>query len=123
MAGARTRPVLPHDMRDVGHQSVSVAGVIARMEAVLEPLSRTDGVACFTRLYLEVTRAVQSELESATFADPGFLQKFDVVFADLFFGALETYESRPGMRRRRGCRSSSAVPPAASLRSSSHSRA
>jgi Family of unknown function (DUF5995) len=75
--------------------SSSVADVIARMEAILGPLSRTDGVACFTRLYLNVTKAVQTELESATFADPGFLQKLDVVFADLFFGALEAHQRGP----------------------------
>jgi hypothetical protein len=68
---------------------------MARMEAILEPLSQTDGVASFTRLYLEVTRAVQTELEGATFADPGFLEKLDVVFADLFFGALEAHERGP----------------------------
>jgi Family of unknown function (DUF5995) len=103
--------------------SSSVADVIARMEAILGPLSRTDGVACFTRLYLNVTKAVQTELESATFADPGFLQKLDVVFADLFFGALEAHQRGPGRHREHGHRSSSAVSPAASLHSSSHSRA
>ena len=96
MGGARPRPLLPHDVRDVGPQSASVADVIARMEAILEPLPRTDGVACFTRLYLAVTKAVEAELETATFADPSFLRELDVVFADLFFGALETYEGGPG---------------------------
>src|SRR5687767_15678553 len=95
MAGARPGPVLPPDVRDIEGQSASVAGVIARMEAMLEPLPRTDGVASFTRLYLEVTRAVQTELERATFAHPGFLQKLDIVFADLFFDALEAHESAP----------------------------
>lgn len=66
------------------------------MEAILDPLPRTDGVACFTRLYLEVTRAVQAELTRTTFADPGFLQELDIVFADLFFDALEAHERGPG---------------------------
>ena len=88
--------VIPHDVPDVGRQSASVGAVIARMEAILEPLPRRDGVASFTRLYLEVTRAVQTELESATFADPAFLEKLDIVFADLFFDALEAHESGPG---------------------------
>lgn len=71
---------------------VSVADVIARMEAILGPLPRADGVACFTRLYLEVTKAVEAELARTTFADPAFLQKLDIVFADLFFDAVEAHE-------------------------------
>jgi hypothetical protein len=62
------------------------------MEASLDALPRTDGVACFTRLYLAVTRAVQAELERATFADPDLLRQLDLVFADLFFGAVATWE-------------------------------
>jgi hypothetical protein len=89
--------VPPEVPNAVGRQaSSSVADVIARMEAILSPLRRTDGVASFTRLYLEVTRAVQTELERATFADPAFLQRLDVVFADLFFDAVETFERGPG---------------------------
>lgn len=97
MAGARPRPVVPHDVRDVteapaigSRASSSVADVIARLEAILAPIPRTDGVACFTRLYLEVTKAVEAELAGATLADPGFLRKLDVAFADLFFAALDT---------------------------------
>ncbi len=96
MAGARPGPLLPHNVRGIEGQSASVAGVIARMEAILEPLGRADGVGCFTRLYLEVTKAVQTELEKTTFADPDFLRNLDIVFADLFFGALETFEGAPG---------------------------
>ena len=65
------------------------------MHAILEPLPRSDGVACFTRLYLEVTRAVQAELAGAAVADPHFLQRLDVVFADLFFDALDASEGSP----------------------------
>ena len=66
------------------------------MEALLGPFARNDGVACFTRLYLEVTRAVEAELARTTFADPGFLRELDLVFADLFFGAVETHQERAG---------------------------
>lgn len=94
MGRARPWPVVPQDVRDIGEPD-SVAGVIARMESILEPLPETDGVACFTLLYLDVTRAVGAELENATFADPGFLHRLDVVFADLFFNALAAYERNP----------------------------
>ena len=65
------------------------------MAAILEPLSRTDGVACFTRLYLEVTKAVQTELANTTFADPRFLEVLDVAFANLFFDAVRAHEQSP----------------------------
>jgi Family of unknown function (DUF5995) len=65
------------------------------MEAVLERLPRSDGVACFTRLYLEVTKAVQEELRDEAFQDPAFLLKLDVAFAGLFFEALGRYGRVP----------------------------
>ena len=41
----------------------SVAGAIARMEAIGASLPAGDGLACFNRMYLEVTRQVDSRLE------------------------------------------------------------
>jgi uncharacterized protein DUF5995 len=67
----------------------SVADVIARMESSVSALPRTDGIACFTRLYLSVTKGVQERLAELTFADPRFLAHLDVAFADLFFAALD----------------------------------
>ena len=59
------------------------------MEAILSPLAPADGVACFTRLYLAVTRGVQTRLAGVAFEDPTFLAQLDVRFADLFFAATE----------------------------------
>ena len=66
-----------------------VADVIARMESLLLPLARNDGVACFTRLYLTFTRGVQERLAQAAFDHPTFLSALDVRFADLFLAAAE----------------------------------
>jgi hypothetical protein len=74
----------------------TVAAVIARMESILEPLPADDGVACFTRLYLAVTRGVQAQLARVTFADPEFLTKLDVRFAELFFAAVDASETAGG---------------------------
>lgn len=68
--------------------SSPVAAVIERMQKVLAPLAAGDGVACFTRLYLAVTRGVQHRLTGETFADPAFLARLDERFAALFFDAL-----------------------------------
>jgi len=64
-----------------------VAEVIARLEALLEPLGRSDGVACFGRLYLAVTDGVYAQLGELGAADPHFIERLDVHFADLFFAA------------------------------------
>ena len=77
-------------------QPTTVAEVVERMQAIVAPLPRGDGVACFTRLYLAVTEDVRSHLPGPTFRDPTFLDRLDVVFADLFFSALDAYEQKPG---------------------------
>ena len=46
----------------------TICEVIERMETILDPLGRNDGVACFTRLYLEVTKGVQARLQGLVFA-------------------------------------------------------
>jgi len=59
------------------------------MQSTITPLPKDDGVACFTRLYLAVTEGVQQRLAGFVFADPAFLARLDVVFAGLFFTALD----------------------------------
>lgn len=67
----------------------SVAGAIARMEAIQAATPADDGLACFNRMYLQVTRQVDSELGQQFFADPVFMTRLDVVFANLYFDAAE----------------------------------
>ena len=100
-----------------------VANVVARMEALVAPLSSSDGIACFTRLYLAVTEDVQERLAGLDFQDPRFLEPLDVAFADLFFlrpTPSSTIQLRP---HERGCRSLRRGRAAASPRCSSRSRA
>ena len=73
----------------------TVPEVIARMEAIQAASKRADGVACFARLYCEVTEGLNADIAQRTFADQAFLARLDVVFANLFFTALETYERDP----------------------------
>jgi Family of unknown function (DUF5995) len=65
------------------------------MEAIASPLPRGDGIACFTRLYLAVTKGVQAHLTGTVFEDPRFLDRLDVAFADLFFDAFDAFQSDP----------------------------
>ena len=45
-------------------------GAIACMEAIEAALPAADGLACFNRMYLDVTRQVNSQLGQGLFADP-----------------------------------------------------
>jgi Family of unknown function (DUF5995) len=68
----------------------SVAGAITRMEAIATALPAADGLACFNRMYLDVTGQVNSQLGQGFFADPAFMTYLDVAFANLYFAAVGT---------------------------------
>jgi hypothetical protein len=63
------------------------------MQAIDASLGRKDGVAIFDRLYLEVTRAVDAASAGTEFEDRRFVERLDVVFADLYFDAEATIAS------------------------------
>jgi hypothetical protein len=63
------------------------------MESIAAPLAEDDGVRRFNELYLAVTRAVVVAERDATFEDAAFLSRLDVVFADLYFEALDDLEA------------------------------
>jgi hypothetical protein len=67
----------------------TVDGAIARMVAIDAALPAADGLACFNRMYLEVTRQVNSRLGQGFFADPAFMTHLDVAFASLYFDAAD----------------------------------
>ena len=67
----------------------SVAGAIARMEAIEAALPAADGLACFNRMYLDVTTQVNSRLGQGFFTDPVFMAQLDVTFANLYFAAAD----------------------------------
>ena len=58
------------------------------MEAIGTALAATDGLACFNRMYLEVTQQVNAELGQGFYADPAFMTQLDVTFAGLYFSAV-----------------------------------
>ena len=57
------------------------------MEAIEAATPPGDGLACFNRMYLGVTQAVNRELGQRFFADPAFMTTLDVAFANLYFAA------------------------------------
>jgi hypothetical protein len=69
--------------------ATSIDGVLERMYAIDDALSRHDGVAHFNRLYLRVTERVLEAVEARRFGDRNFLDQLDVDFANLYFEAFE----------------------------------
>jgi hypothetical protein len=69
--------------------SGTIGDVLVRMDALEASLGPEDGVRWFNRLYLEVTRRVAAYDKDGPQASPGFLERLDVAFADLYFTALD----------------------------------
>jgi hypothetical protein len=67
----------------------SVSEAIARMEAIEAVTASQDGLACFNRMYLRVTREVNAELDGPVYSDPVFMARLDVAFANLYFEAVD----------------------------------
>src|ERR1041384_3710355 len=76
----------PGDGRDNRGMEQSVAALVARMEADLAGLD--DGRRYFHATYLRTTKAVGEEIERGGFADNAWLERWDLVFADLYLQAL-----------------------------------
>jgi hypothetical protein len=75
----------------------SVAGAIARMEAIGASVPAEDGLGCFNRMYLEVTKQVESRLGTGFFADTAFMTQLDVTFANLYFTAVDAAGNPPAV--------------------------
>jgi hypothetical protein len=75
----------------------TISDVIANMTSIGERLEASDGpgdgVLAFNRLYLAVTQGVQEKVdEPGYFDDPDMIAELDVLFAQLYFDAVETLE-------------------------------
>jgi hypothetical protein len=71
----------------------TIDAVIARLEAIGASLPATDGVGYFNRLYLAVTQAIQEKASHQTFEDEAFVRRLDVVFANLYLAAYDSWEA------------------------------
>ncbi|HEY8706210.1 MAG TPA: DUF5995 family protein [Gaiellaceae bacterium] len=76
-------------------QPSTVPEVIERLRVIEAAVPRSDGVACFARLYRQVTEGVNAELGNQSFDDGRFLERLDICFAGLFFSALDAYGHDP----------------------------
>jgi hypothetical protein len=72
----------------VGRRAASVDEVIEIMSALDRELTNNDGVWWFNRLYLRVTLAVRDAVQTSTFHDARFMERLDILFANLYFDAV-----------------------------------
>ena len=70
--------------------AATIDDVIARLRSIDAVLPATDGVACFNRMYLEVTLGVADQVQQGTFADADWVTRLDVVFANRYFAAVDS---------------------------------
>ena len=78
-----------------GRRASSIGEVLDIMTAIERDWPQTDGVWWFNHLYLRVTVAVRAAVTTTTFGDPAFLERLDVVFANLYFDAVDAGHANP----------------------------
>ena len=83
------------DIPSGGPPVTSVAEAITRMQHIEAALPAGDGIACFNRMYLEVTQQVDDRISQGFFVDPAFMSFFDVTFANVYFAALDMLADEP----------------------------
>jgi|RhiMethySRZTD1v2_1073278.scaffolds.fasta_scaffold11340_2 uncharacterized protein DUF5995 len=71
--------------------ALSVNAVLALMTSIENSLAADEGVAWFNKLYRRVTERVALALTDNTFENPEFIDRLDVVFANLYFEALRAF--------------------------------
>jgi len=82
-------PIRPRDGTG-GHNGRVIDELIARMAAMLEPLQAADDQRrYFHATYQRTTIAVAEEIRRGGFADPGWVERWDIAFAELYLDALE----------------------------------
>lgn len=71
----------------------SVADVIARMQGLSATMLPGDGVRAFNEMYRVTTEHVAAAIDGAQFADPDFMTRLDVNFANLYLVALSLLDA------------------------------
>src|SRR2546421_11653588 len=66
----------------------SIPGLVERMVADLDRLPADDARRFFHSTYLRTTRAVAEEIDRGGFLDGPWLERWDIVFAELYLDAL-----------------------------------
>lgn len=86
---------MPAPLPPAGPPASTIADVVGRMQAIDAALPATDGLACFNRMYLEVTQQVEAMVGQNEFQDPAWTARLDVVFANIYFDAVDALVTTP----------------------------
>jgi hypothetical protein len=76
----------------VGGDAGTIDEVIERLEQLDRDLPPDDGVRWFNKLYLAVTVALDAWLRENEQASPGFLERLDVLFGNMYLRAFDAAE-------------------------------
>jgi Family of unknown function (DUF5995) len=95
LKGVLTRPQEELTLIVPKEEPRSITDVITRMRLIQAQLPNADGVAHFNKMYLAVTEDVLDRSIGHEFEDKEFVERLDVVFANLYFKALENYTQDP----------------------------
>jgi Family of unknown function (DUF5995) len=72
-------------------QPANIPDVIQVMEAIDALLPNDDGLKWFNKLYLIVTQQIDGQPPATAWSDGAWLTQLDVVFAGLYFAAIESF--------------------------------
>jgi Family of unknown function (DUF5995) len=89
-----------------------VDDVLERMREIESMLPRRDGIAVFNGVYREMSEQLRDRMRDGFFRDPRLMERFGVIFAGLYFDAVDAasagaevarpWEPLAAARRRRG---------------------
>jgi len=79
-----------------GPPAASIDDVVRVMTAIDTALAPTDGLWWFNHLYLQVTLNVRTAMTATAFNDAAFLERLDIVFANMYFDAVAAGEGDAG---------------------------
>jgi hypothetical protein len=79
-----------------GELPAGVTAVLTRLAAVVDPLEAAgDPMRHFAATYARTTRAVGGTIAAGGFEDGAWVDRWDVVFADLYLAAVEAHRRDP----------------------------
>src|SRR6266540_1291079 len=67
----------------------SIDDVIDRMQSIADSVGPHDGVGSFNMVYQRTTEAIRQRLGTGFFDDDRFMERFDIVFANRYFAAVD----------------------------------
>ncbi|HEY8745651.1 MAG TPA: DUF5995 family protein, partial [Chloroflexota bacterium] len=78
-----------------GPAVTTIAALLVRMSAIDAALPPVDGLACFNRMYRQITGLVLGQIGAGFFTDQAYMDRLDVVFGNLYLAAVNASVTQP----------------------------